>query len=88
MGCNISGSDCVHSHSCKSQNHRISKLEGTFEYLKNFSYHKFWKLPPMNVHVNWIIAVQKEVQTGYHGRGIQSNLVVEGSHDGAVLKKG
>lgn len=40
----------------------------------------------MNVHVNWIIAVQKEIQTGYHGRGIQSNLVVEGSHDGAVLK--
>lgn len=42
----------------------------------------------MNVHVNWIIAVQREVQTRYHGKGIQSNPVVEGSHDGAVLNKG
>lgn len=39
----------------------------------------------MNVHVNWISTVQREVQTG---RGIQPNLVVEGSHDGAVLNKG
>lgn len=66
VGCNISGSDCLHSHSCKSQNHWISKLEGTVEYLKNFSYHKFWKLPPMNVHVNWIIAVQREVPWERH----------------------
>ena len=46
----------------------------------------------MNMHVNWIIGVRREVQTGCHGRGIQSNLVVEGSHDGGVrvdqVKKG